>query len=346
MIHKHHVTAVILLLLTLFILAACSNSPSEEFAPAVVEVTRVITEEIMVEGEAVEVEVTRVVVEEVIVDEAAGEAMQATPAATAPINQPDSPPAPQKRLIIKDGNMVVVVQDTETAVDQTTRLVVDLGGYIISQHVFNDAQGYRYATMQLAIPVLNFEDAMRTLRTLGDVVNESASGDDVTDEFVDLNSRLDNLEATRQRLQSFLEQAETVEQALAVNEELKTIEEEMALIQGRINFLSDRASFSTIDLTLDPWIPTPTPSPTPTVTPTYTPTPIPTPHEWHPGDTAGAAAVKLQNTAQGTADFFIYYGIVCGPWLILLALLAYIAWRLSHRLPRREVTQEVSDEEE
>ena len=167
-----------------------------------------------------------------------------------------------------------------------------------------------------------------------------------TDEFVDLNSRLDNLEATRQRLQSFLDQAETVEQALAVNEELKTIEEEMALIQGRINFLSDRASFSTIDLTLDPWIPTPTPSPTPTVTPTYTPTPIPTPNVWNPGDTAGAAAVQLQNTAQGTADFFIYNGIVCGPWLLLLALLAYIAWRLSLRLPHREATQEVSDEEE
>jgi hypothetical protein len=340
MIQKSYIMAVTLLLLTLLILAACaSNEPETTEFVGVAPVEPV-------EMEAAEeiVEVTRVAV-----DQAADEAMAPTPAATILANKSSNsaPPVPQKRLIIKDGNMVVVVVDTETAVDATTRLVVDLGGYIISQHVFNDAQGYRYATMKLAIPVLNFEDAMRTLRTLGDVANESASGDDVTDEFVDLNSRLDNLEATRQRLQSFLDQAETVEQALEVNEELKIIEEEMALIQGRINFLSDRASFSTIDLTLDPWIPTPTPSATPTVTPTYTPTPIPTPHEWRPGDTAGAAAVKLQNTSQGVADFFIYYGIICGPWLLLLALLAFIAWKLAARRPQPGPTiVEVSDEEE
>jgi len=344
MIQKHYITAVSILLLALFILAACGGNAAEEPAPGdvgVAPVEQLVAEEAAPEAEAVEV--TRVVAEQVM-----EEAPHATPAGTAVANQPgNAPPVPQKRLIIKDGNMVVVVDDTETAVDHTMRLVVDLGGYIINQHVFNDAQGYRYATMKIAIPVLNFEDAMRTLRTLGDVANESASGDDVTDEFVDLNSRLDNLEATRQRLQSFLDQAETVEQALAVNEELKVIEEEMALIQGRINFLADRAAFSTLDLTLDPWIPTPTPSPTPTVTPTYTPTPIPTPQEWRPGDTAGAAAVKLQNTSQGLADFFIYYGIVCGPWLLLLALLAFIAWKLAIRRPQPSPTiVEVSDEEE
>lgn len=353
MIGKYHVTAVTLLLLVLFIVAACASQPET------VEVTRVVTdtETIVVEGEAVEVEVTRVVIEEVEVevaaeDGSANEASSAAPAATAVANQPGNAPAPQKRLIIKDGRIIVVVDETETAVDQTMQLIVDLGGYIISQHVFNDAQGYRYATMRLAVPVLNFEDAMRTLRTLGDVVSESASGDDVTGEFVDLNSRLDNLDATRERLRSFLEQAETVEQALEVNAELKIIEEEIAVIQGRINFLSDRAAFSTIDLTIDPWIPTPTPSPTPTMTPTSTPTPLPTPHEWRPGDTAETAAVQLQNTAQGTADFFIYYGIVCGPWLFLLALLTYIVWRLAHWQQRQsrpimsEMSVEVSDEEE
>jgi len=355
MIQKRHITAVTLLLLALFILAACGSRETEEFSrenagvapvePQVVEVTRVVTETIVEEGEAIEV--TRLVAEEAMAEPA--EAIAPTPAGTVPAAQPGNtaPAAPQKRLIIKDGRMVVVVEDTETAVDQTTRLVVDLDGYFISQNVFTDGEGYRHATMRLAVPVLNFESAMRTLRTLGEVVNESASGDDVTDEFVDLNSRLDNLEVTRARLQSFLDEAETVEQALEVNAELKKIEEEMALIQGRINFLSDRAAFSTIDLTIDPWIPTPTPSPTPTETPTATPTPIPTPDEWRPGDTVETASVQLQNTAQGLADFFIYYGIICGPWLILLALLAFIAWRLAERTLRpTHPTLEVSDEEE
>ena len=346
MINKKYVTAVPLLLLVLFILAACggSSEPQSAANESVAPVEAIAEEAVAEEAPAAEA------MDEPAEAEAANELVAASPAATAASQSGDAP-APQKRLIIKDGNMVVVVAETETAVDATTRLVVDLGGYIISQHVFNDAQGYRYATMKMAVPVLNFEDAMRTLRTLGNVVNESASGDDVTSEFVDLNSRLDNLDATRARLQSFLDQAETVEQALEVNRELKIIEEEMALIQGRINFLSDRAAFSTIDLTIDPWIPTPTPSPTPTITPTYTPTPIPTPQEWRPGDTAGTAAVKLQNSAQGTADFFIYYGIICGPWLLIFALLAYLIWRLTHwlqkqRRPNTPIAVEVSDEEE
>jgi hypothetical protein len=239
--------------------------------------------------------------------------------------------------------MTMVVQDTEAAVNSATELVVALGGYIISQRVYDDDQGYRFASIRLAVPVLSFEDAMRSLRRLGQVTNESASGEDVTDEFVDLNSRLANLGATRDRVRSFLDQAETVAQALEVNEELKKLEEEMAVIQGRLNFLRDRAAFSTIDLTINPWIPTPTPTLTPTPTPTATATPtatstsIPTAQTWRPGDTAETAAVQLRNTTQSIADFLIYNGIVCGPWLLLIMLLlVFPVWRVSRNLRQRE----------
>jgi hypothetical protein len=124
-----------------------------------------------------------------------------------------------------------------------------------------------------------------------------------------------------------------------LNEELKQVEEEIAVIQGRINFLQDRSAFSTIDLTINPWIPTPTATATATATPTPTATPLPTAEVWRPGDTARVAAVQLQDSAQNTADFAIYNGIVCGPWLLLLFLLAYPGWRLSQRWrlwPRRD----------
>jgi hypothetical protein len=237
--------------------------------------------------------------------------------------------APQQRLIIKNGQLTVLVDDTDQAVDQATQLTVELGGYIISQLVYDDDAGYRFATIRLAVPVMRFEEALRGLRTLGQVSNEAASGEDVTDEFVDLNSRLDNLIATRDRLRGFLDAAQTVEEALEINEELKVVEEEIAVIQGRINYLRDRAAFSTIDLTINPFIPTPTPTPTPTATP------IPTAEAWHPLNTAKVAAVDLQEAAQETADFSIYYGIVCGPWLAVFGLIAYAGWRLRRRLQQR-----------
>lgn len=328
-------------LLTMLIwLAACQGQAET------VEVTRTVTETIVMEGEAVEV--TRVVtevVQEVVVEvpdaEPAPSELDAmarlagTPLATIAPSVRTS--ASTQRFIIKDGRMTLIVNDTETAVNSAIELTVGLGGYIISQQVYDDDRGYRFAEMRLAFPVFEFEEGMRRLRRLGEVASESASGEDVTDEFVDLNSRLGNLEATRDRILGFLDEARTVEQALEINEQLKQIEEEIAIIQGRINYIRDRSAFSTVDLSIRPFIPTPTPTntptitPTPTATPTATPTMTPTPRAWNPGEKAGEAMSVLEDDFQDTADFFIYYGIVTGPWLLLFGLLGWLTWRVWRR---------------
>lgn len=277
----------------LLLLAACSYAPAE-----VVEVTRLGANTAVEESEV-------------------GDALAQTDgivSATAV--------SPHTRLIIKNGELAILVVDTDTAVATATQLTADLGGYIISQQIFDVQVGYSAANMRLAVPVHQFENALIQLRQLGDVTNDFAGGEDVTDEFVDLGSRLDNLVATRDRLRSFLDSAETVEEALRINEELKVVEEEIAIIEGRRTYLSDRAAFSTIDLTLQPLLPTPTPSP------------IPTAASWQPGNTAQLAMVNLQESAQQTADFSIYYGIVCGPWLLLLAAFGWIGWRVRQRFSK------------
>lgn len=281
----------------LLALAACGGSSE----PDSVADVRVVTETVVVEGEAVEV--TRIV----------------TGAVSESSTDSASADQPQTRLIIKNGQLAITVSDTETAVSTTTQLVADLGGYIINQQIFDAEFGLSAANMKVAVPVNQFETALNQLRALGDVTNDFAGGQDVTDEYVDLGSRLDNLIATRDRLRTFLDATETVEEALRVNDQLKTVEEEIAIIQGRRNYLSNRSAFSTIDLSLQPLLPTPTPSP------------IPTAESWQPGNTAQIATVKLQESAQKTADFSIYYGIICGPWLLLLALFGWIGWRLKQR---------------
>lgn len=296
----------------LLILAACGAA-----SPEMVEVTR-ITTEVIVEDFAEEEAPAAEAAMEMDIAVTGMPTQTAAPIGTAVAEEP----AAQQRLIIKDGRMDVSVEDTETAVAEATDLTLQLDGYIISQQVWDDDRGYRHATMRVGVPVLRFEGAMQAFRELGAVTNESASGEDVTDQYVDLQSRLDNLIATRDRLRTFLEDATTIEEALRINEELKVVEEEIAVIQGRLNFLADRAAFSTISLSLNPWVPTPTPSPTPTNTP------IPTAQAWNPGDTAQLAAVDLQESAQETADFGIYYGIVCGPWLLLFGLLGLAGWKV------------------
>jgi hypothetical protein len=160
-------------------------------------------------------------------------------------------------MIIKNADIKLQVEDTDVAIDRTTQIVGDLGGYIISSRVWYtpwyDGRNYKYATITVGIPVEQFERTLSRLRGLAvQVLDESASGEDVTDQYVDLQSQLTNLEATRDRIKSFLEQATTVDEALRINQELSNVEAQIESIKGRMNYLQDRASYSTITINYEP----------------------------------------------------------------------------------------------
>jgi len=256
-------------------------------------------------------------VAQTVVVEVAKEVPVEQSSAAEPVVQPNA-----NRLIIKNGEMKLEVDNTDVAIDRVTQLAADLGGYVISSQtsnkIFNE-QSYKYASITLGIPSADFETALRRLREISRrVLNESASGQDVTDEYVDQQSRLENLKATRDRIRTFLDQAKTVEEALKVNEQLKQVENEIEQVQGRMNYLFDRAAFSTIALSLEPYIPPVTPTVTPTPLPTMTPTP------WSPQKTFTRASGTLGEIFRGLVDTAIYGGVVCLPFVIPAGLLVWL----------------------
>ncbi|MCA9933886.1 MAG: DUF4349 domain-containing protein [Ardenticatenaceae bacterium] len=232
------------------------------------------------------------------------------PSQTAPVA------AQGNRLVMKNGDLTVMVMsmDTETAVTRAIDYVNNYNGYVLSQRTWQDGDGFRYATLTAGVPVDQFEALMALFKGLGLVQSESISGQDVTDRSVDLGSRISNLDANQTRTRGFLDQTTSITETLHVFQTLRQLEGQVGDLQGQQNYLTDRSAVATVTLQLLPFIPTPTPSPT------ATPTPLPTPQGWRPGDTAETATTLLQNNAQSTADFFIYNSIVCGPWLLLLAL--------------------------
>jgi hypothetical protein len=261
---------------------------------------------------------------------------QSTPAPTpAPAGGghvlPDLPDRPD-RLIVKDATLQLLVEDTDIAIDRATQVVGDTGGYIISSRVwYQDWRGenFKYATITIGVPVDQFERAMRRLRDLAlQVVDESASGQDVTDEYVDLQSRLENLEATRDRIRQFLDQAENVEEALRVNQELAAVEAQIEQVQGRMNYLFDRAAYSTITINLEPDLP-PAPIPTPT------PTPAP-PAPWSPSDTVQAAGRTLGSILRVAVEMAIWLGIVVAP---LVAPPLLLVWGGTRWLKKKRAGQ-------
>jgi hypothetical protein len=220
-------------------------------------------------------------------------------------------------LIIKQGQIHLLVKDTDQSIDRLTQIVSDSGGYIVSNRVwlqpYQDAN-YKYATYTIAVPADQFESALLRLRDLSlRVVDESAGGQDVSEEYVDLQSRLNNLESTAGRIRGFLDQAQTVDESLRINQELSTIEDQIEQVKGRMNYLSNRAAYSTITVQLDPDLPSIVVS-------------TPAPAGWDPGRTfekAGGLAVKA---AQFLVDLAIYLAV----WLpfAVPVLIVWIVYRI------------------
>ncbi len=220
-------------------------------------------------------------------------------------------------LIIKQAQIHLLVKDTDQSIDRLTQLVSDSGGYIVSNRVWLEPyqnSNYKYAAYTLAIPADQFESALLRLRDLSlRVVDESAGGQDVSGEYVDLQSRLNNLESTANRIRGFLDQAQTVDNSLRINQELSAIEDQIEQVKGRMNYLSNRAAYSTITVQLDPELP-----------PVAVPTPAPS--GWNPGRTFEKAGGLAIQAAQFLLDVAIYL-VVWLPFVVPI-LIVWVVYRI------------------
>ena len=231
-------------------------------------------------------------------------------------------------LIIKSAEMRLLVEDSDQAIDRVTQVVDDTGGYIISSRVWNqahyDGKNYKYATVTIGVPVESFERALNRLRDLSiEVLDETASGEDVTDQYVDLQSQLVNLEATRERIKTFLDQAQNVDEALRINQQLSEIERQIEEIKGRINYLQDRSSYSTITVTLEPELPE------------LEPTPTPEPTQWTPSETVEDAWKTLTKAYQGIIDLLIWFLLVFVPIFAPPVLIIWLVLKLVFKKPNK-----------
>ena len=123
--------------------------------------------------------------------------------------------------------------------------------------------------------------------------------------------------------------------ALRINQQLSDIEGQIEQIKGRMNYLSNRAAFSTITVNFEPELPILTPTPTPTITPTFTPRPTSTPIPWKPDETFANAKNTVTTAYQGIFNFIIWLVVVILPVLLPFALIGWILWKLFARRPRK-----------
>jgi Domain of unknown function (DUF4349) len=240
----------------------------------------------------------------------------------APLAQQIGDPS---RKIIKDAQMSLEVADVDLAISRVSGVAAQSGGYVLETSTSLDGYGRKTAYLKVAVVVDQFEAALQRLREGANrILSEQASGVDVTQEYVDVQSQIANLESTQARIRQFLDQAKTVEEALKVNAQLTEIEGQLSLLKGRLQFLGQRAAYSTITVQLQlPPPPTPTPAPTPT------PEPI-----WNPEKTTAQASITLLTIVQSLATLLLWFAIVVLP-LAIPVVLAVLALRWLLRRGRR-----------
>lgn len=224
--------------------------------------------------------------------------------------------AAQGRIIIRTADMGIVVADTEAAMSTISQMVDENGGWVVSSNVFQYSDDAKTGNMGVRIPSDGFDSFLEAVSRLSvEVTRISTSGQDVTEEYVDLSARLANLEATADRVRSFLDEAKTVEEALEVNRELSRLEGEIEAMKGRLQYLEQSAAFSMISIDLTPDI-------------------LSQPLEvggWQPQGVARSALETLIATFQTLVEVAIWLVIYVLPLALIVAVPVWLIIRFFRR---------------
>jgi len=223
------------------------------------------------------------------------------------------------RLVIKTGNLDIVVKNVVESAKKIIQYAQKKGGWVVQSNI-QEIEELPRASVTVRIPVEDFDEAMTYIRGLAVKVNyEKSEGQDVTEEYVDLQSRLRNLEATEKQFLEIMKKAETIEDILKVQNEISKIRGEIEQIKGRMLYLKRSAKMATIsvNLALSEEL-----------------LPIPPGERWRPGYVARRAWKSVvafwRNASYAVINFFVYAAI----WLPIAIIIYIIIWRI--RKPKKK----------
>ncbi len=212
------------------------------------------------------------------------------------------------RMVVKTADLGIRSEDVRGSAEEARLVAGRFGGEVLSSRVYAGS-GPVSAELVLSVPSGEFEAALDELRGLGNrVTTDTVEGQDVTEEFVDLESRERNLLAAEESLLTLYDRAESVEGTLTVERELTDIRGQIEEAQGRIQYLERRTATSEIILHLEPVV---------TAPPQQT---------WSPSAVAARAWDASLGVLQAAATAFISAVVFCW-WLLPPLAVGLLLWR-------------------
>jgi hypothetical protein len=159
-----------------------------------------------------------------------------------------SAPVTVERKLIKNGSMEFEVSDVEEAKKSITQLTTDFGGYISSDNQNNYSGTPRYE-QSVRIPADKLDEFITEIESLArNVDSKNISVQDVTEQFIDVETRLKTKKELETRYLELLKQSKTVKDLIEVETQLANVRSEIESMEGRLKYLTNQVSFSTISL--------------------------------------------------------------------------------------------------
>lgn len=155
-------------------------------------------------------------------------------------------PVPQ-RLVIKTAHISIQVENHDSTVKRVQSIAEDYQGFIIESTVNVEQNGAKTGRITLRTPSVKFTETLEAIKSLAfRVESETIRGNDVTEEFYDVQARLENKKRIEQRFRHILASAKTTTDILAAEESLGRVREEIERLEGRQKYLRDQLDLSTI----------------------------------------------------------------------------------------------------
>ena len=243
---------------------------------------------------------------------AASEAMSSELADTSAGSQ-----ASVERVVLKSAQISISVAKPNDSMKAISEMATRLGGFVVNSYTWKDqdyssGRSYDKATITIRVPAETLDATLAEIRAMSatgtdGVISESQSGQDVTSEYVDSESRLRNLQAAEEQLMKLMENTDNLEYTMEVFRELTSVREDIEVLQGHINYLKESAALSSVAVTL-------------VAEASLQPIEI---GGWKPQGVVRESIETLVRSFQGLVDFLIRFGITCLPFLIPLGVGIY-----------------------
>ncbi|MFE5401202.1 DUF4349 domain-containing protein [Streptomyces sp. NPDC056580] len=152
--------------------------------------------------------------------------------------------------VIRTASLTVEVKDVPKALDEARTTAEGAGGYVGSENTGRDADGHEYTRVVLRVPAARYEEVLGDLQGTGRLVERTAKAQDVTDQVVDVESRVKSQRASVARIRTLMDRAAKLSDVVTLEGELSSREADLEALLARQASLKDRTSLATITLSL------------------------------------------------------------------------------------------------